>query len=78
MVKKNVFVLLGKDPQYKKIQSDKIKSGLLKEDPALILVSFYASTLSLSALQEELENFAFSARLFIFRESQALAAEIKD
>ena len=75
--KRNVFVLLGKDPQYKRIQIDKIKTFLLKEDPTLTLVSFYCQELELVALGRELENLSFSKRLFIFRNTQDASDEVK-
>jgi DNA polymerase III delta subunit len=78
MVKKNLFVLLGKDPQYKKIQIDKIRAFLLKDDPTLTCFSFYCQESDCSTLRQDLENLSFSARTFLFRNSQDMSAEVKE
>lgn len=77
MVKKNVFVLLGKNPHFKKIQQEKIKSSLLKECPSLSFITLYSRELKLNALQREIENISLTKRVFIFKNSEMLAGNIK-
>jgi len=74
---KNVFVLLGKDPNFKKIQLGRIRTPLLKEDPDIATIYFFPQDLSLFSLQKELQNLSLSGRLFIFKNSELLPAEVK-
>lgn len=77
MVKKNVFVLLGKNPHFKKIQREKIKSSLLRYYPNLTFITLFSRELKLDALQREIENISFTKRVLIFKNSQNLADDIK-
>jgi len=77
-LQKNLFVLLGNDPQYKKIQIDKIRASLLKADPSLACVSFYCQESDQSTLRQDLENLSFSARIFLFRNAQDMPPEVKE
>ncbi|MBN2119819.1 MAG: hypothetical protein JW734_02010 [Candidatus Omnitrophica bacterium] len=76
-LQKNVFVLLGKEANYKKIQIDKIKGILLKEDPSLSSLNFFCDDLTLAYLQKEIENFSFTNRIFIFRNADLLSPDVK-
>ncbi len=74
---KNVFVVLGKDPNHKKIRVDKIKDSLFKKNPQTTLVHFFAEELSLSEVSREIDNVFFTKRIFIFKSVQNLPDEVK-
>lgn len=78
MVRKNIFVLLGTDPKFKNIHIERIKKKLREKKPSLSSFNLYPDELELSFIQEELENFSFSPRLFIFRNVEILDSSLKN
>ena len=77
MVKKNLFVLLGKDPVSKKIRIDKIRDEIVHQGISLNSVSVYCHEACLVSLQKELENLSFVTRFVVFKNAEVLAPEAK-
>lgn len=78
MVRKNVFVVLGKDERSKKEKVERIKSLINQREPSLNIFHFLAEEISLEEFQKELKNFSFQRRLFIFRNSERLSPQVKN
>ena len=77
MVKKNAFAILGKDSNSKKFQTEKIKSLLSKDHPDIGTILFFCKEAPSCDIRKEIENFSFSQRLFIFKDSQLLPEDLR-
>jgi hypothetical protein len=73
----SVFVVLGRNPNYKKIRIEKIKDSLLVKHSNITPVYLFAEDLILLNLRQEIDNLSFNKRMFIFKSAESLSGEIK-
>lgn len=74
---KNIVVVLGDNPNFKKFRIDKIKRDFLKNNPDARDVHFFPQEISLIDLQKEIENLSFTKRVFVFKSAENLSEDIK-